>query len=75
MIYAAVGVVMLKPGWMTRYAPPIAQTYGADMMPVFGYVWAALMFATGAANLALAFSPDLPSGAGSSGCSQSLPRR
>jgi len=54
LIYAAVGIAMLKPGWMTRYAPPIAQTYGADVMLAFGYVWAALMFATGAANLTLA---------------------
>lgn len=54
MIYAAVGAVMLKRGWMIRYAPPIAQAYGSDIMTIFGFLWAALMFATGAANLAVA---------------------
>jgi intracellular septation protein A len=54
LIYTAIGIVMLKPGWMTRYTPPIAQARAGDITNVFGYVWAALMFATGAANLVMA---------------------
>jgi intracellular septation protein len=54
LVYAAVGIVMLRRGWMNRYVPPLAQTHGADVITLFGYVWAALMFATAAANLAIA---------------------
>ena len=59
LIYAAVGIVMLRRGWMSRYVPPIAQTYGADLIILFGYVWAALMFATAAANLGIALQASL----------------
>ncbi len=54
LIYTAVGTVMLKPGWMNRYMPPIALARGGDIIFVFGYVWAGLMFATALANLVLA---------------------
>lgn len=54
LIYIAVGVVMMQPGWMLRYVPPAVHDEGADIIRVFGYVWAALMFFTGAANLVLA---------------------
>lgn len=53
LIYAAVGIVMLKRGWMNRYVPPVAREHSADVNLVFGYVWAGLMFATAAANLGL----------------------
>jgi intracellular septation protein len=55
LVYIAVGAVMLKSGWMNRYVPPIVQEHGADVTLLFGYVWAALMFATAAANLAVAW--------------------
>jgi len=54
LIYTAVGVVMLRRGWLNRYVPPIAQAHAADVIILFGYVWAALMFATAAANLEIA---------------------
>ena len=54
LVYCAVGIVMLRRGWMNRYVPPIAQTHGSDVIILFGYVWAALMFATAAANLGVA---------------------
>ena len=62
LIYAIVGAVMLKKGWMLRYLPPVAEGRGAGAMIVFGYVWAGLMFLTGAANLVTAiwFSPYWP---------------
>lgn len=50
LVYAAIGTVMLRRGWMNRYVPPIVQDRGADLVTVFGYLWAALMFATSAAN-------------------------
>ncbi len=56
LIYAIIGVVMLKKGWMLRYLPPVAGGRGAGTMIVFGYVWAGLMFVTGAANLVIALA-------------------
>ena len=56
LIYSAVGLVMLRRGWMNRYVPPIVQANAAETTILFGYVWAALMFATGAANLVLALN-------------------
>ena len=62
LVYAAIGAVMLKPGWMLRYIPPVAKAHVEDVATVFGYVWAGLIFATGAANLvvALAFTAWWP---------------
>lgn len=54
IVYAAIGTVMLRRGWMNRYVPPLARAHGADVTTTFGYLWAALMFATGAVNLAVA---------------------
>lgn len=54
IIYIAIGVVMLKRGWMLRYLPPISQGRAEPMMLRFGYVWSGLMFATALANLAVA---------------------
>jgi intracellular septation protein A len=52
---AAIGLVMLKRGWMLRYVP----AFVVDHVPVrilvmWGYVWAGLLFVLAAANLALA---------------------
>ncbi len=44
VIYAVVGVVMLKRGWMSRYLPPVAVALVPDIAILFGYLWAALMF-------------------------------
>lgn len=53
-IYVVLGFVMLRRGWMTRYVPPIAVGYIDDVTVNFGYIWSALMFATAAANFAVA---------------------
>jgi intracellular septation protein len=58
LIYLAVAIVMLKRGWMTRYMPPVAVEDGADLIVVFGYVWAGLMAFTALANLAVALTMD-----------------
>jgi intracellular septation protein A len=58
LIYAVIGGVMLKRGWMARYQPPLALRWSRDVSVAFGYVWAGLMFATGALNLVLVAHGD-----------------
>lgn len=53
-IYVIVGVVMLKPGWMNRYLPPIAIEKVPDLAYGFGFVWAGLMFLSALVNAAAA---------------------
>jgi len=59
LIYAAVGAVMLKPGWMTRYMPAIVIETAPEIPRAFGFVWAGLMFATGAATVVFALRYDM----------------
>jgi intracellular septation protein A len=56
VIYTIVGIVMLKPGWMNRYLPPVAIELVPDVAFIFGFVWAGLMFFSAALNLIVAFS-------------------
>ena len=56
IIYVAIGVVMLKRGWMLRYLPPIASGHADGLMIGWGYAWAALMFVSAVANLAVAWT-------------------
>lgn len=57
VVYAAIGASMLQPGWMYRYVPPVATEHLPRGLVVgFGFVWAALLFATGALNLYLALT-------------------
>ena len=58
VIYCIVGAYMLRPGWMNRYLPPIAVQTVPDIAYVFGFVWAGLMFASAALNIALALTLD-----------------
>jgi intracellular septation protein len=44
LIYVIVAVVMLKPGWMNRYLPPLAMEIVPDVVFIFGFVWSGLMF-------------------------------
>ena len=48
--------VMLKPGWMNRYLPPIAMEVVPDIAILFGFLWAALMFFSAALNLIVALN-------------------
>ena len=50
VIYAIVGIVMLKPGWLNRYLPDIAKTVVPDVAVAVGYAWAGLMFISAAVN-------------------------
>jgi intracellular septation protein len=56
LIYVVVGSAMLQRGWMVRYMPPEVRTWAPSLPVIFGYIWAAMMFATAAMNLVLARS-------------------
>jgi intracellular septation protein A len=56
VIYCVVGIVMLKPGWMNRYLPPVAIELIPDVAMIFGYLWAGLMFASAGLNLIVALN-------------------
>jgi len=56
VIYTVVGIVMLKPGWMNRYLPPIAMEVVPDIAVLFGFIWAGLMFFSAALNLIVALN-------------------
>jgi intracellular septation protein len=52
----AIAAVMLKPGWMARYMPPIVLDNIPPRLPlVWGYIWSGVIFALGVANLVVAF--------------------
>ena len=56
LIYVIVGVVMLKPGWINRYLPPLAKAVVPDIAVIVGFLWAGLMFASAAVNVVVAFN-------------------
>jgi intracellular septation protein A len=55
----AVGVIMLKRGWMLRYLPPIVTENIPEYVTVAGYAWAALMFVLGLGTIAVAATGDI----------------
>ena len=54
LIYAIVGIVMLKRGWMNRYLPEVAMEVVPDIAVIYGYVWSALMFLSAGLNVYVA---------------------
>jgi intracellular septation protein A len=55
VIHFAIGVVMLRRGWMARYMPEIVKQNVPERVLIgFGYAWAALMFVLGTLNLYVA---------------------
>jgi intracellular septation protein len=56
VIYLIVGIVMLKPGWINRYLPPVALELIPDIAVIFGFVWAGLMFFSAGLNLIVALN-------------------
>lgn len=57
IVHFAVGAVMLRRGWMTRYLPPAVREHIPEsVLVVSGYAWAALMFALGTLNLVIALT-------------------
>jgi len=59
VLYTIVGAVMLKPGWINRYLPPLAQAVVADVATIVGFLWAGLMFASAAVNMFVALKYSL----------------
>jgi intracellular septation protein A len=59
IIHFIVAAVMLRPGWLVRYLPPIAAANLSRAVVVgWGFGWAVLMVALGIANLIIAMSFD-----------------
>ena len=56
LIYTIVGVVMLKPGWMNCYMPPVAIEAVPDVARIFGFTWSGLMFFSAALNVIVALN-------------------
>lgn len=56
VVYAVVGIVMLKAGWMVRYLPAIVRSVASDVAVLAGYAFAALMFVTAAVNAVVAIT-------------------
>ncbi len=57
IVHFAIGAVMLRPGWMARYLPPVARdNLSARFVERAGYAWAALMIALGVLNIVIAVS-------------------
>ena len=54
VIYAVVGIAMLRPAWMTRYLPAIARAVAPDVAVATGYAWAGVMFLTSVVNALVA---------------------
>jgi intracellular septation protein A len=55
----AIGVIMLKPGWMLRYLPESVSEAIPRHVTIAGYAWAGLMFLLGAGTVAFAVHGDL----------------
>ena len=55
----AIGLIMLKRGWMLRYMPPIVTETVPEYVTAAGYAWAVLMFVIGAGMIAVASTGDL----------------
>jgi intracellular septation protein len=57
--HLAVGVIMLKRGWMLRYMPAIVSETVPEYVTVAGYAWAALMFLLAAGTIGVAMTGDM----------------
>jgi len=55
----AIGLIMLKRGWMLRYMPPIVSETIPEYVTAAGYAWSALMFVLGLGTIAIASTGDL----------------
>jgi len=55
----AIGIIMLKRGWMLRYMPPIVAETIPEYVTGAGYAWSALMFVLAAGTIAVASTGDL----------------
>ncbi|MFX8453456.1 septation protein IspZ, partial [Acinetobacter baumannii] len=54
----AIGLIMLKRGWLLRYLPPIVTENIPEYVTLAGYAWAGLMFVLAAGTVAVAMTGD-----------------
>jgi intracellular septation protein len=59
IVHFAIGAIMLRPGWMLRYLPPIVTENVPEVVTAIGYAWAVLMFVLGAGVIAVALTGDM----------------
>ncbi|MCS3730027.1 inner membrane-spanning protein YciB [Bradyrhizobium betae] len=57
--HIAIGIIMLKRGWMLRYLPAIVTETIPKYVTVAGYAWAVLMFVLAAGTVAVAMTGDM----------------
>ena len=57
--HVAIGLIMLKRGWMLRYMPPIVAENVPEYVTYAGYAWAALMFVLAAGTVGVAMTGDM----------------
>lgn len=57
--HVAIGLIMLKRGWMLRYMPPIVSENIPEYVTFAGYAWAALMFLLAAGTIGVAMTGDM----------------
>jgi intracellular septation protein len=57
--HVAIGLIMLKRGWMLRYLPPIVTETIPEYVTFAGYAWAALMFVLAAGTVGIAMTGDM----------------
>jgi intracellular septation protein len=55
----AIGVIMLKRGWMLRYMPPIVTQTVPEYVTFAGYAWAGLCFVLAAGTIGVAMTGDM----------------
>ena len=55
----AIGLIMLKRGWMLRYVPPVVVETIPEYVTAAGYGWAGLMFVLGLGTIAVALTGDI----------------
>jgi intracellular septation protein A len=57
--HVAIGIIMLKRGWMLRYMPPLVSETIPEYVTAAGYAWSALMFVLAAGTVAVAMTGDM----------------
>ncbi|HKS20946.1 MAG TPA: septation protein IspZ [Bradyrhizobium sp.] len=57
--HIAIGLIMLKRGWMLRYMPAIVSETIPEYVTAAGYAWAALCFVLAAGTVAVASTGDM----------------
>ena len=55
----AIGIIMLKRGWMLRYMPAIVTETIPEYVTFAGFAWAALMFVLAAGTIGVAMTGDM----------------